>query len=449
MNLKRKTAIFVSVLFTLIYALSATVIFIMFSNFRKAEFENRLKINAVSAIKLFVDNEDVDKKLLKTLHENGFNKLYNGEILIFDKNYNKIYGSLDNTKIKWSRADLEELEKINSFYRKDNDVGIFGLQYRADDKNYYSIISAYDNYGNRISGYLIYILISTYLVLTSVTWLLSNKIVKKMLMPIDVFHNRIKNISDFNLDVRLEVKDNKDEIDLLAVEFNQMLERINESYKKQQEFTANASHELRTPLARLLVQLENRINEEKKIGSDYSFNANLLNDVNMLSELTNSLLLLSKLEKDNSASNEIYRLDEVIFIAFETVNKIFPDFKMDFEADEMENFEINCNKSLITIALSNLFKNAYLYADKKFVSVKIMPDKSKTIVKILNDGSTLSDVEVKSLFEPFYRGKNSLHISGQGIGLPIVKRILSQQKATIAYAVTSDKRNEFTLTFSL
>lgn len=80
-----------------------------------------------------------------------------------------------------------------------------------------------------------------------------------MLSPIKVFLDKIKGINENNLDTRIAVNDNKDEIDLLANEFNQMLERIDESYKKQKEFTANASHEFRTPIARISVRLENKI----------------------------------------------------------------------------------------------------------------------------------------------------------------------------------------------
>lgn len=79
--------------------------------------------------------------------------------------------------------------------------------------------------------------------------------------PLGLFHQKIKNINENNLDTRIESKSNKDEIDLIANEFNFMMDRIEISYQKQKEFTAHASHELRTPLSRITAQIENTISD--------------------------------------------------------------------------------------------------------------------------------------------------------------------------------------------
>lgn len=450
MNLKRKIAFSISLLFTIIFAVSVSIIYLLFADFRKDEFEYRLKQKAISSIKLLVEVEQVDRQLLKVIDLNSINKLYNEKTLIFDADYRLIYSSLDDTKIDWSVEDLKKLKLNKTFFRKENENEVYGFFYDTKDKDYFALVSANDSYGKRKLTYLLYILIFTYLVFSVFIWLFTYKFVKKLLLPLDAFHIQLKEITEKNLDIRIAVKEKKNEIDLLAVEFNQMLERINQSYIKQQEFTANASHELRTPIARLIAQIENKIIEEKKNNIDHSFHKLILDDVSQLSDLTNSLLLLSKLENNNDELNEICRLDEVIFDAAERINKVYSDFKIEFVIDDtIENIEIKGHKALVSIAFENLFKNCYLYSDNKIAKVGISIHSNHLTIIISNNGKTLSLNEQKNLFEPFMRGKNSKNKSGLGLGLRIVKRILSQQKATIEYSDAIENMNTFKLTFPI
>ncbi|WP_299247826.1 HAMP domain-containing protein, partial [uncultured Cytophaga sp.] len=262
MNLKNKISFIVSFLFTIIFAISATVIYILFADFRQEEFEIRLREKALSTIKLLVEIEEVDNQLLKIIDKNSIHKLYNEKVLIFNSDFNLIYSSLDDQKIKWDKADLTYLKKNKNFYRKDINHEIFGIFYDTNQHDYYALISASDDFGKRKLRYLLYILIITYIVFTITCWFITTYIVKKLLLPLDTFYKTLKGINENNLKTRIHVHTKKNEIDLLANEFNQMLQRIDISYQKQKEFTAHASHELRTPIARILAQIENRASEK-------------------------------------------------------------------------------------------------------------------------------------------------------------------------------------------
>jgi signal transduction histidine kinase len=447
MNLKSKIAFRISLLFTLIFAFSAALIYSLYADFRKDEFENRLNEKAISTIKLLVDVKEIDTQLLKLIDKNSIHKLYNEKTLIFDANYNLIYSSLDDTPINWSKEDLKQLKKEKTFFRMENDNEVHGFFYDTKDHDFYALVSAHDTYGRRKLTYLLYILIISYIVFTGLSWILTYSFVKKMLAPLDAFHQQIKNISESDLTTKIAVKRTKDEIDLLAVEFNHMLERINEAYRKQQEFTANASHELRTPIARIIAKLENRIIEARKKQIEVDFDQQLLSEVNYLSELTNSLILLSKLDTGKSIPQEICRIDEVLFDAAEAVNKNYHDFKMDFSMNAIEHIEVPGFKSLLTIAFVNLFKNAYLYSTTKIAHVQIEEKAHQLIITVSNDGTLITPADQKKLFDPFMRGENAKNKSGLGLGLRIVKRIFNQQNATIAYAVNKQQENTFVITF--
>ncbi|MDQ6473077.1 HAMP domain-containing sensor histidine kinase [Flavobacterium sp. LHD-80] len=451
MTLKNRISLLVSLLFTILFGLASTVIFVLYSNFRKEEFRDRLEIKALSNIKLLVNVKEVDDQLLKIIDQNSINKLYDEKTLVFDSHYKLIYSSIDDAKINWSIEDLKYLKKHKTFFKQQGDYEVYGVFYDTKDKDFYALISATDDYGKRKLLFLRYTLIISYIFFTCLCWVLTSFMVKKAMNPLSVFHQKIKNINENNLDTRVASKSNKNEIDLIANEFNFMMDRIEISYQKQKEFTAHASHELRTPLSRITSQIENVVTDPATSEKGKSFLKVILSDVNQLTELINSLLILSKIDNKNHENNEVQRMDEVLFSAIENINKSFPDFLILFEMEESDNLdsvlEVKGNKNLLEIALGNVLKNACVYSDDKQAKVKISAQYNHLVISISNNGKTLSEAEQKNLFQPFMRGKNAKGTSGFGLGLRIVQRILTLHNSTITYSVPEEKVNLFQLFF--
>lgn len=451
MTLKNRISLVVSLLFTILFGLASTVIFVLYSNFRKVEFRERLEIKALSSIKLLVNVKELDDQLLKMIDQNSINKLYDEKTLVFDSHYKLIYSSIDDAKINWSIDDLKYLKKHKTFFKQQGNYEVYGVFYDTNDKDFYALISATDDYGKRKLLFLRYTLIISYIFFTCICWVLTSFMVKKAMSPLRVFHQKIKNINENNLDTRIASENNKNEVDLIANEFNFMMDRIEISYQKQKEFTSHASHELRTPLSRITSQIENTISDSSTSDKGKSFLRTILSDVNQLTELITSLLVLSKIDNKNQENNEVHRMDEILFSAIEGVNKSFPDFVILFDMEESDNLdtalEIKGNKNLLEIALSNVLKNACAYSDNKQAEVKISTQENQLIISVLNTGKILSETEQKNLFQPFMRGKNSKGTSGFGLGLRIVNRILTLHKAQIRYSVPKENTNLFQLIF--
>ncbi|MFQ6602103.1 ATP-binding protein [Flavobacterium sp. C3NV] len=451
MTLKNRISLLVSLLFTILFGLASTLIFVLYSNFRKDEFRDRLEIKALSNIKLLVNVKEIDNQLLKMIDQNSINKLYDEKTLVFDSNYKLIYSSIDDAKIKWSIDDLKYLKKHKTFFKKQGNYEVYGVFYDTNDRDFYALISATDNFGQRRLLFLRYTLIVSYIFFTCICWVVTSITVKKLMSPLNTFHQKIKNINENNLDTRVESKSNKDEIDLIANEFNFMMDRIEISYQRQKEFTAHASHELRTPLSRITSQIENVIADTKTSNERKNFLKTILSDVNQLTELINSLLILSKIDNKKHESNEVHRMDEILFSAIENLNKSYPEFLILFEIEESDNIdtalEIKGNKNLLEIAISNVLKNACVYSDNKQAKVVISTQDNNLIISISNTGNTLNENEQKILFQPFMRGKNSKGTSGFGLGLRIVQRILTLHKATITYSIPDINTNLFQLFF--
>jgi signal transduction histidine kinase len=452
MTLKRKIAINVSIAFSILFGLAATYIYISFSNFRKEEFEDRLAEKALTTAKLLLEVKEVDNKLLKLIDQNTINKLYNEKTLVFDGQYNLIYRSLDNYSISYNKSDLILLNNEKRFYKTNGDKELLGIYLPLENGDYYVLISAEDKYGYSKMRYLLYSLLITYIISIALVWLLTYFFIKKLLRPLDEFQNNITSITVNRLNAHLVESDSQNEINLLTKAFNKMLNRLEESFNTQKEFTSNASHELYTPLTRISLQLENLINQEGHNKNTLNYLKNINNDIHQMADLINSLLILAKINQDEIRKKfEIIRADDLIFDAFNQMKKNYPDFTLHFEIQDNpdidSNLEIQGIKSLLTIVILNLFKNAYLYSqDKKVVVIISQLDTNTTEIIITNKGNTLTKEEQSKMFNAFARGNNATNIQGSGLGLRIAKRILDYHQATITYHTESNE-NVFKLTF--
>jgi len=451
MTLKRRIAVNVSIAFSVIYGISAIFIYISSSTFRKEEFMERLEEKALTTTKLLLEVKDIDNQILKLIDQNTINKLYNEKTLIFDSDYKLIYSSIDDASVKWDVNFLQRIKKHKRVYTIEKEKDVLGVFHIYNNTDYYIIIAAEDKSGMSKLEFLYQILILSFFIGTTLVWVTTYFLIRKSLEPLDNFQKIITSISINKLNTQIIESSKSDEINLLSKAFNQMLLRIERSYLAQKEFTSNASHELRTPISRLTLQLENLIQQGGHSENTLNYLNNMSKDVNQISDLINSLLLLAQINASSFGTNfQQVRIDEIIFQVYEKTNKNFPDFQMNFEIGNTESdLEIKGITSLLEIVFANLFKNAYLYSYDRKVNVIIEDNPTGNIqIRLINKGEKLSPEEEKKIFNSFVRGTKNQKIQGSGLGLRIAKRILDLHKAQLAYTYDdTSEQHEFTLTF--
>ena len=453
MTLKSKISIFVTSLFVVLYAAMAVSVIVLFSEFRAEEFQDKLRQKAISTIELLIELKQSNQDIIKNIEKQQADNLIDEKTLVFNKNLDLIYTSIYDTALNSEKTELTILTNKKEFFNRSKNLETFGIKYNFKKENYYIIVSAIDISGFRKLNYLIYVLSFSFILFALLAWGSTRITVDRLLKPLDYFLKKIKLINEHNLDEVVEVKSDKNEIDLLAYEFNQMLKRIDNSLKHQSEFTANASHELRTPIARIIAQVENKINDQSISVDTKLFLQNILDDTNQISELIHSLLILSKNDKTISNHEEMNRLDEVIYDCIEKMSMIYPDCKVYFdivveqESDDIK--ELRGSKTLLDIVFINLLKNAYAYSDNKEVQISIVQKSNEIECSITNTGKIISIYDQKRLFEPFMRGENAQGKPGFGIGLRIVERILNLYKAKITYSALDSNTNQFLVLFPL
>jgi signal transduction histidine kinase len=427
------------------------VVYILFSEFRRQEFRDRLEEKALTTAKLLLEVREVDEKTLKLIDQHTINNLYHEKIFVFNDKFELIYESKDGTNIKWNIQELIELKEKKKFFKIEDQKDILGIFYDFEQADYYLLIGAEDFYGNKKLSYLFYSLLFTYIFATILVWLFTYQQVSSQLLPLKKFEEQISAISANQLNTRVLENSPNQEIRQITHAFNLLLERVDRSFALQQEFTTNASHELRTPISRLLVLVENLSNNSNLDESSLEYLKNIAKEVAQMSQIIGSLMILAR-DSQNPALFSPTRIDEVIFSAFQKVKSHSPQVQFVYHISEKleseEKLLINANPGVLEIAFLNLFKNAIQYSNEKKIYVELDFDDQAAKLNIMNRGEAMSPQESQKIFAPFVRGSNSFGNYGSGLGLHITKRILDFHGFKIEYNFQQPDEHIFSVVFS-
>ncbi len=239
----------------------------------------------------------------------------------------------------------------------------------------------------------------------------------KFLEPLDDFSKQIEQIQLKNL-TSYEVEENPiKEFQKLTKSFNQMLERLDQSYEIERDFTARAAHELRTPLTIINSQID--LYQESKM--DENQTRDLMNMIKIesdrLAKLVTSLLDISELR--SVSRNEKIELSSLIEEASQDLSFLYDKKEINIE-NNCEQIYIQGSDILIYRVFYNLIENSIKYNKNKGY-VKIYSKRKKDFVEIFveDSGIGIDKNERENIFKAFYRINKSKE-KGSGLGLSLV-----------------------------
>lgn len=212
------------------------------------------------------------------------------------------------------------------------------------------------------------------------------------------------------------------------------LRPIRKAMERERQFTLDAAHELRTPLAIMKAELEVALREPKLSKDEiHSLITSNLEEIERMARMTENLLFLSHMDMRENKIN----LSEVLFsqLVERSIEKIKPYAEkkgITLRVSIPERIIILGDEDQLQRLLFNLLKNAIDYNKDKGkveVEVKLL---SKTVLLIVSDtGIGIPPQDLPYIFERFYRVDRSHKIGGSGLGLSIVKAIVSAHHGTI------------------
>ena len=248
---------------------------------------------------------------------------------------------------------------------------------------------------------------------------------KKILRPIIDVSNATKEVAKGNFKVTLDERHKIDEINKMAKNFNIMVQELAGIETLRNDFVVNVSHEFKTPIAAIegyAVLLKDRTLSDAE-HNDYI--RMITESAQKLSALTSNILKLSKLENQELITEKnSFRLDEQIRQALLLLEVQWNNKNITLNL-ELEPLIFYGNEELMMQIWLNLLGNAIKFTDAEGeISISLHAAGQYVTVRISDTGIGMSREVQKHIFEKFYQGDNARASEGNGLGLPLVKRIV-------------------------
>ncbi|MCC5916814.1 MAG: HAMP domain-containing protein [Cryomorphaceae bacterium] len=446
-----------SLLFTLITAIFL-LLFSLFLDYsaaqtREKEFYGMLEKEALTKLNL-IAKAKIDASTLQTIYRENRTILNEVEVAIFDSDFHLLYhDDIDIDFVKETPEMLEEIRSKKKITFMVDQWQVIGL--RIDDgENFYLITAAaYDYYGFTKLHRQRQILAFSNIIGLLILYFAGRFFARKTMRPLSRMVEETRNISARNLHRRLPEGRGKDELEQLAVTFNNMLERLDNAFASQRSFVSNISHELRTPLSGILAEIELALKKEMDQETYRQVLKSIQSDARNLTRLSESLLNLAKAEYDNTAIHfSSIRVDELLLDALADVQRDNENAKVEMHFDtegSEEEMLVKGNAYLLKVAFHNVLDNACKFSKNQKVEVFLRREHKKVFLIFKDQGPGIPEADMALLFEPFFRGKNHRLASGAGIGLSLLKRIIDQHNGEIEVSANAPKGIIFTLSLPL
>ena len=256
---------------------------------------------------------------------------------------------------------------------------------------------------------------------------------KRALHPIDYITKTAQEISKGDLTQRLKLNKTEDEVGKLAVIFDEMLDKLENSIKKERQFASDASHELRTPISIISAQAEEVLRGNREIKEYKEAIETVLNESIKMSHIISQLLMIYRSDEGRYKFNyEILNLNMII----EDIVNEFGDvakangLSISFNADE--EIKIKADQTLITRLFINIIDNALKYTNRDGkINISLSSINNCAVTVIQDTGIGISEKDMPHIFDRLYQVDKSREDRGSGLGLAIAKWIIELHKGEI------------------
>jgi two-component system sensor histidine kinase CpxA len=422
---------------------TALLVIVLSSFFLAKQLTDVLEVNAVSQeqesetvlamqrlTRVVERSNNLNQSLRRLGQRNGLH------IVAINRNTSKRYTSFPSPLSR-------NIDELNAFVESDSPllirlnnmefVGPYTLLFNASEYNIFIgrlLLRSERNVMSRskaaIAGLVLAIFLST---------VFCFGLVLSITKPLGALSLASNRLAKGDLTTRIEGLENrKDEVGNLAEDFNTMAVRLQSLIDSQKQLMANVSHELRTPLTRLqlaVALLEDQINTKPDgvlSNLDTKHLSRIENEIVKMDQMIGQVLTLAKI----NASQQRIELQEMTLVS--VLEGVLQDAR--FEASAMNkalivgtipDISINADIPLLISAIENIVRNAIRFAVKEVSCELNIVSNSLAIdfveIVINDDGVGMSATELKTVFDPFFRGSYQVHevSKGAGLGLSIAK----------------------------
>ena len=317
------------------------------------------------------------------------------------------------------------------------------------------IVSTPSSFANQIMNRISNIFLTTAIFVVLVAVLAVSIFARRESRPLRTMAKAAYAFGHGNLAARVRVDDTgSEEMEELAIAFNNMASSLQKSEYQRQEFVANVSHELKTPMTTISGYVDGILDGTIPPERQTYYLQIVSDETKRLSRLVRSMLDISQLQNQDIPEDKKmhFDLEESMGQVLITFEKKITDKQLEVEVDMPEHpVYTMANKDYVTQVIYNLLDNAVKFCPQGGVlGLRIREGGNKAYISISNEGDTIPPEELPLVFDRFHKldKSRSQNRDGWGLGLYIVKTIVCSHGEDIS--VTSrDGKTEFTFTMPL
>ncbi|RYM36042.1 HAMP domain-containing protein [Brumimicrobium glaciale] len=336
--------------------------------------------------------------------------------LIF-KNENK-YGDHFNTKLKerfirQAQIPIEKNGKINGYI-----IAAMSLD---------GSLMVLENLRNTLLFLFPIVLIGLFFI--------SSFLAGKSISPVVLITNTANRITKNNLNERIELPQNEDELYDLSSSINSLIDRLGKALEREKQFTSDASHELRTPISIIKGTLEVLIRKDRNV-EEYREKINYsLKELDRMAIMIEQLLVLARFDSNtelatNATSSIVDIMNQIIIQRTPSIL----DKNIDLVIHTEDGEETELNTFHTHLILDNILSNAIKYSHLNGkIEISIRGNSNAVSCQIKDYGIGIKKSDIQSLYTPFFRSDalNHKDIKGVGLGLSIVQKAAAVCNAEI------------------
>ncbi len=271
---------------------------------------------------------------------------------------------------------------------------------------------------------------------------------RRALVGVETVTQTARRISDGSLEKRVPVKKGMDEIDQLAITFNQMLDRIQKLVAGIKEMSDNIAHDLKSPITRIRGIAEITLTADSSATDYERMAASTIEECDRLLEMINTMLIISKTEAGVSQL-DCRKIDIAALVqdACKLFQSSAEDKGLTLVCNTVIKISVDGDVRLIQRMLANLLDNAIKYTPANgSIQVDIRTaDNQSGQISVKDTGIGISEKDLPHIFERFYRCDPSRSQAGTGLGLSFARAVARAHNGDITVASTPDKGSTFTV----
>ena len=437
MKIRNRLTLISSLIFGVIFTISSLFVYVTYYRSSEQVIFNELERACLLTAFFYLEEDELPFEEHQIIRNRFEEKLANIEVRVYNERNQIRYG----IQIPERNITPEILDKVRDEKK---------LHFKADGY-YYSSIFYPDNQGdfvvflkeeneffvaqsNFLLGTILIVLFVGLLAIIFLSRALSNIAYK----PISTMIEEVNLMESGSLHKPLQTPNTNDEIQEMVETFNNLLNRLSETFIIQKNFINYVSHEIKTPLAAISGSLEVFAQKDRSPEEYERVAKNALKNAHEINDIINTMMMVSGLKKEEVPAQD-FRLDELLWEIIGKLQLQYPErqiiIKIKIAPEQADLLSVKANRIQLFMAIYNLIENAVKYSHPKEVEVTLFEDSGRPAIKIKDFGKGIPADEISNVTKPFYRCSNVQDIKGSGIGLSVADIIFKNNG--VAFTIDS------------